>query len=776
MPVATRLRRRRGPAQAQLDFPVRKPGFHDRAAAVGKLPRELRNLRILGQENIDGDQHAAAEQPPLVGATAGHGGSGEGTEDGTPPPPPEARRRGRSRKTKPIAKAVAEVEADGERFRAGDDVYVRKLEPDGHGGGEESSDAEEEECQRCGGPPGGGSANMLECDVCLRGFHLACLDPPLAAVPPGDWACVACSGSGTGGPAAAAATGAAEAVDDDDQRHSEQRRRRRTLRERFLAQELFAARILRLWRAEGGGTGCRVRWYMLPEEAHCGRQRHHGARELFLSAVEDDIQIASIVRACRVLLLAAFRAAADGGDDVYFCEYEYDAAWQRFSRLPAEADPGDRGANGSSSGSNFDGGGVLSSSSPSEDDGGSAMARKRRRRRQLDGRAATKKRGSGRRAAVAPSLKAANLRRHRHAGGARVGSAEIPAAARQPLHDPFERARAALALAAAPKSLPCRERERAAIEAFLEEAIADGGTHCLGRSLYVSGVPGTGKVLYESLTGQRVSHKVALKQLESMFASGGGGGSSGAITQRQQRQRRPCILLVDELDLLMTKKQTVLYNLFNWPTLPGSQLVVVGIANTMDLPERLVPRILSRLGLTRVAFTPYTRQQLQAIVAARLKESPVGPAGRDRRTDELAFDDRQFCDLSGSDQVGMADIDVAIRETFQAPHMLMLGRCSQQEKVFLASLVLEGRRSGVAEATFERVAGAHLQLCRAHGEAVAPMDTLCAIGCRLGVCRLILCEPGTKRRHQKLQLNVPSDDVTFVLKKDDAVPWLARLL
>eukprot|EP00850_Spirogloea_muscicola_P010437 SM000061S19264 [mRNA] locus=s61:425523:429702:- [translate_table: standard] len=744
MPVATRLRRGRGPAQAQLDFPARKPGFHDRAAADGKVPRELRNLRILGQDDIPGDQHAAAEQPPLVGA-AGHGGGGEGTEDVTSPPPC---RRGRPREKKPIAEPVAEVEADGERFRAGDDVYVRKLEPGGNGGGEESSDAEEEECRRCSGPPGGGGAVMLECDVCLGGFHLACLDPPLAAVPPGDWACAACSSSGTGGPAAATAAGAAKAA-DDDQRHLERRRRRRTLRERFLAQELFAARILRLWRVEGGRAGCCVRWYMLPEEAHCGRQRHHGARELFLSAVEDDIQVASIVRPCRVLPLAAFRAAADGGDDVYFCEYEYDAAWQRFSRLPAEADGGNKGASGSSSGSDFDGGGGLSSSSPSEDDSGSAMASKRRRRRQLavDGRAPTKKRGSSRRAAVAPSLKAANLRRHRHAGGARVGSAEIPVAARQPLHDPFDRARAALALAAAPKSLPCRERERVAIDAFLEEAIADGGTHCLGvRSLYVSGVPGTGKtatvmgvlrnmarraaagelppfqladinglrlpspqhlysVLYESLTGQRVSHKVALKQLESIFASGGGGGSSGAASQRQQRQRWPCILLVDELDLLMTKKQTVLYNLFNWPTLPGSQLVVVGIANTMDLPERLLPRILSRLGLTRVAFTPYTRQQLQAIVAARLQESPVFDAQAvelaSRKVAAVSGDVRRALELcrravevaqartrcattlitstisqamateERSDRVGMADIDVAIRETFQAPHMLV---------------------------------------------------------------------------------------------------------
>ncbi len=54
-------------------------------------------------------------------------------------------------------------------------------------------------------------------------------------------------------------------------------------------------------------------------------------------------------------------------------------------------------------------------------------------------------------------------------------------------------------------------RERNEIESFLKEAVA-AGEHCLGRCLYISGVPGTGKVgglecLYhgrwESLTDAR---------------------------------------------------------------------------------------------------------------------------------------------------------------------------------------------------------------------------------------------------------------------------------
>lgn len=54
---------------------------------------------------------------------------------------------------------------------------------------------------------------------------------------------------------------------------------------------------------------------------------------------------------------------------------------------------------------------------------------------------------------------------------------------------------------------------------------------------------------------------------------------------------------MDELDQLMTTKQDVVYNFFNWPTLVGSKLVVIAVANTMDLPERaMTGRVRSRLG------------------------------------------------------------------------------------------------------------------------------------------------------------------------------------
>ena len=54
---------------------------------------------------------------------------------------------------------------------------------------------------------------------------------------------------------------------------------------------------------------------------------------------------------------------------------------------------------------------------------------------------------------------------------------------------------------------------------------------------------------------------------------------------------------MDELDQLMTTKQDVVYNFFNWPTLVNSKLIVLAVANTMDLPERVMTgRVRSRLG------------------------------------------------------------------------------------------------------------------------------------------------------------------------------------
>jgi len=77
----------------------------------------------------------------------------------------------------------------------------------------------------------------------------------------------------------------------------------------------------------------------------------------------------------------------------------------------------------------------------------------------------------------------------------------------------------------------------------------------------------------------------------------------------------------------MVRNDNVVYNFFDWPLHKDSGLVVVGIANTMDLPERMSTRVLSRLqagmGLERMVFTPYSFDQITQILTERLENADI---------------------------------------------------------------------------------------------------------------------------------------------------------
>ena len=209
----------------------------------------------------------------------------------------------------------------------------------------------------------------------------------------------------------------------------------------------------------------------------------------------------------------------------------------------------------------------------------------------------------------------------------------------------FAEAAARLTPHAAPERLPCRERELEVTPA-LRSAVLEGG---LGASLYISGTPGTGKtatvhqalrelaadeklppfrqlelngmklsspydvytLLWEQLTGQNAIPSKAAPLLDKHLSAAGGGGAS------KKSKTVPLILILDELDYLVTRKQSVIYNLSSGRR-AARALIVVGISNTMDLPERLLPRVHSRLGIRRVNFLPYDRIALASIIADRL--------------------------------------------------------------------------------------------------------------------------------------------------------------
>ncbi|KAK2817498.1 hypothetical protein Q5P01_025689 [Channa striata] len=187
---------------------------------------------------------------------------------------------------------------------------------------------------------------------------------------------------------------------------------------------------------------------------------------------------------------------------------------------------------------------------------------------------------------------------------------------------------------AVPERLLSRESERASIRSFLEDKVLQR----LSGSLYISGAPGTGKsaclncVLQEmkselssvqtvvvNCMSLRSSHAIFPLLADKLRAPGGQNG-----LQRSLMAPGPAVLLVlDEMDQLDSKAQDVLYTIFEWPYLPNSRLSLIGIANALDLTDRILPRLQARPHCRPqlLHFPPYSRQELVAIVQDRLTQA-----------------------------------------------------------------------------------------------------------------------------------------------------------
>lgn len=85
------------------------------------------------------------------------------------------------------------------------------------------------------------------------------------------------------------------------------------------------------------------------------------------------------------------------------------------------------------------------------------------------------------------------------------------------------------------------------------------------------------------------------------------------------------LLVLDEIDQLENKNQSILYTIFEWPSKPNSRLILVGIANALDLTDRKLCRLQGHYKLKPklMHFAPYTKQQILQIFTARLKSADV---------------------------------------------------------------------------------------------------------------------------------------------------------
>ena len=228
----------------------------------------------------------------------------------------------------------------------------------------------------------------------------------------------------------------------------------------------------------------------------------------------------------------------------------------------------------------------------------------------------------------------------------------------------FQEARAALHTGT-PSQLLCREEQISVLNTWLQDHLVAASPG----SLYISGAPGTGKTASLTHLLSKIYTKYKYIFINCMVLK-----SSIAIYREVAKQLCPkkevkterdalkvieasiqssgemILLVLDEVDQLETKDQTVLYTVFEWPALEGSRLVLCGIANSLDLTDRVLPRLQVSPAYkpSLLHYPPYSKQQIMDILTARLQEG----AGRDTgspviTTRAIAFLAGKIASLSG---------------------------------------------------------------------------------------------------------------------------------
>ena len=182
-----------------------------------------------------------------------------------------------------------------------------------------------------------------------------------------------------------------------------------------------------------------------------------------------------------------------------------------------------------------------------------------------------------------------------------------------------------------------REAERSQLTSFISKALETRNGGCT----YVSGPPGTGK----SALVQEIMHEFqaqpvrtsiincvslksateALTNLSEAFCSVKGNAktsktSLAKLFTTKKTNSEMHLVLLDEIDTLLKGDCETLYSIFEWAMHPSSTLILIGIANALDLTDRFLPRLKQRnVKPQLLPFLPYSPQQISTIISEKLR-------------------------------------------------------------------------------------------------------------------------------------------------------------
>ncbi|EOB14977.1 Origin recognition complex subunit 1 [Nosema bombycis CQ1] len=243
-----------------------------------------------------------------------------------------------------------------------------------------------------------------------------------------------------------------------------------------------------------------------------------------------------------------------------------------------------------------------------------------------------------------------------------------------------------------------REKEYKILKSYISKFMNDG----ISTSLYISGVPGSGKTftlknvledmkidfyylnvayikkksmvyseLFEILKCNKVFEYTPIATLREHFSS----------------CSNPHIVILDEIDLLIDRQQELLYNIFDLPHLENSKILLFLISNTSNLPEKMFEsKIISRIGTNRLNFKPYTHTQISKIIS-KVKIDKTTTEIISRKIGSVSGDLRKAINVTKKIEDKFETLNNALENIYQPLSTKFLKLLSYYQKLILYVIV-----------------------------------------------------------------------------------------
>ncbi|KAL9228678.1 hypothetical protein vseg_004231 [Gypsophila vaccaria] len=393
----------------------------------------------------------------------------------------------------------------------------------------------------------------------------------------------------------------------------------------------------------------------------------------------------------------------------------------------------------------------------------------------------------------------------------------------------------ALHVSTPPSGVVCREAELEKVLSFCKSSVE---TEKSG-SMYVCGCPGTGKtmvmekvkqtlfnwsvevnvqqpdVLSLNCTSLSKSSDIFTKILQHIQPKKKIVGSTTALKQLQnlygqdgQLSEKMMVLIIDELDYLITKDREVLHELFMLTTLPFSRCVLIGIANAIDLADRFLPRLQSlNCKPSVLTFRAYSKDQIQRILQQRLAAlanqvfqpqalelcaRKVAAASGDMRkalcvcrsaievleseikesasnvnvpsTEEFSSDQENIPVAPAFKEIDVVQIHhmaLALSKTYKSPVVETIQSLPQHQQIILCSAV-KLTREGRKESTVTELNKSYESICKTvklRSVGIFELSSMCKALNDQGLLKFVRSQKG-----EKVSLKIDAADVTFALQ------------